>query len=398
VGLREYLAVLRRRWLTVLITVGVFIGLAGVISAAREPVYETSIDLFVLARNADDSVDYNANLLAEDRTQTYARLVETRRVAEAVVEDLDLSDDPSDISGRINAQAREDSVIVLVTVRDASPQRAQAIADSVGRVLPPLMREVERADERDGLSIQIEPLGAAPLPTSPATPSSRTLVLIGGMVGLVAGLVLALVRHAFDPRVRCLDDLAHVPAPVIGIVGAIRGSGRWNKQPAADDRRYRLVRLSLERLGADTRSMLITTTRRERVATARVVQSLARAFTDAGRRAEVLDGGRLSPTGAPSSLAELPGDADVVLVDGPPLLTSVDGILIAAKVSSVLLCVECGRSRKADVQQAAELLISLGVPLWLLLIERRHGRHPSRSAPQPEAIDPSELQVEQTVP
>ena len=217
-GLREYLAVLRRRWLTVLITVGVFIGLAGLISAAREPVYETSIDLFVLARNADDSVDYNANLLAEDRTQTYARLVETRRVAEAVVEDLDLSDDPSDISGRITGQAREDSVIVLVTVRDASPQRAQAIADSVGRVLPPLMREVERADEPDELSIHIEPLGSAPLPTSPATPSSRTLLLIGGMVGLVAGLVLALVRHAFDPRVRCLDDLAHVPAPVIGIV------------------------------------------------------------------------------------------------------------------------------------------------------------------------------------
>jgi succinoglycan biosynthesis transport protein ExoP len=399
VGLQDYLAVLRQRWLTVVLTAGVFIALAGLISSSREPDYETSIDLFVLARNADASVNYQASLLAEDRAQTYARLVETRRVAEAVVEDLDLSADPRDIAARIDGQANPDSVMVEVTVRDSSPRRAKEIADSIGRVLPPLIRELERANEGDGLSIDIEPLGSAPLPTSPTTPSLRTLLLIGATIGFVAGLALALVRHAFDPRVRRLDDLALVPAPVIGVVPPDRRLGRRNKQPA-EDQRYRLVRLSLERLGADTTSMLITTSGPDNLTTARAVRSLAQAFTDAGERAKIVDGHCLSPTGARSAIAELPnGDADVVLVDGPPVLTSADGLLLAAQVSSVLLVVQGGRSRKSDVRQASELLTSLGVPFWLLLSERRRRRRPRRKAPRPEAVGRTVLQVDQpTVP
>jgi capsular polysaccharide biosynthesis protein len=399
VGLHDYLAVLRRRWLTVVLTAGAFIALAVLISSAREPAYETSIDLFVLARDADASVNYEASLLAQDRAQTYARLIETRRVAAAVVDDLELSADPRDIAGQISGRADPDSVIVEVTVRDRSPQQAKEIADSIGRVLPPLTRELERANDGEGLSIDIEPLGLAPLPSSPVSPSLSTLVLIGGTIGIVAGLALAMARHAFDPRIRRVDDLADVPAPVIGIVTGNRRRGRPTTEPE-DDQSYRLVRLTLARLGADTTRMLITSSGRDKLTTARQVRSLAQAFVDAGDKTKIVDGRCLSPDGAGATLAELrTEDADVVLVDGPPMLTSPDGLLVAAHMSCVLLVVQAGRSRKADARQASEMLTNLGIPLWLLFIERRHGRRTRRTAPRPEPVGPTVLEVDQrTVP
>jgi capsular polysaccharide biosynthesis protein len=404
VGLQEYLAVLRQRWLTVVVTAGLFIALASVIGASRQPVYESSIDLFVLARNAEATVDHTASLLAEDRAETYAELIETRRVAEAVIQDLDLSADAGHIAAQLDGQARPDSVMIAATARDTTPERAQALASSVGRVLPTVVRELEHADERDGasvggVSIDIVPVGSAPLPTSPASDPFLALLLIGGMVGLVAGLALALVRHRFDPIVRQLDDLAHLPAPVIGIVDADAGLDPGGAKPAANDERYQLVRLSLERLGADTTSVLITTSGPERRSPARAAQSLARAFGAAGMTAKIVDLHGLSTARIQAALDEVRSEGQhVVLILGPPVLTSVDGVLIATQVSSVLLVVHGGRSKKADVQRAVELLATLGVQVWLLLVERSHPQRSRRKAPLPEPVGHAVLRAEQPVP
>jgi len=405
VELQDYLAVLRRRWLTVVITAGLFMVLAGAIAASREPAYETSIDLFVVGRSADGTIDYTSGLMAEDRAQTYARLIGTRRVGEAIVEDLGLSADPGAIAAKLDGRASPDSVVVVATVRDSTPEGAQKIANSLGRVLPTLVRELERTGRSGESSIDIVPLGSAPLSTSSANASLWTLLLIGGTVGLVAGLALALVHQRFDPVVRSLDDLARVPASVIGIVHVRRGRER-DVGRSGHDERFALVRLSLERLGVETTSMLITTGGPERREAARAVNSLARAFAIAGQKVKIVDVSQsiasvavfgaddpvphetfgLPPTGAEALLAELPkGDADVVLVYGPPLLSSVDGILIATEVSSVLLVVHGGRSRKADVVEAVRLLSSLGVPAHLLLVQSLHRWRPRRNAPTPEA-------------
>ena len=120
--LQNYRAVLRRRWLTVVLTAAAFVVLAGMISASRAPVYETSIDLYVVGRSADGADDYTAGLLAKDRARTYAQLIATRRVAEAIIEDLGLSANPGSVSAQLDGRVSPDSLLVVATVRDLIPE------------------------------------------------------------------------------------------------------------------------------------------------------------------------------------------------------------------------------------------------------------------------------------
>jgi succinoglycan biosynthesis transport protein ExoP len=251
VELHDYVAVLRRRWLTVVLTALLFMVLAGVVAASRAPVYETSIDFYVLGRSADGTLDYTAGLLAEDRARTYARLIGTRRVAEAIVADLRLSADPAAVSAQLDGRATPDSVLVVATVRDSTPERAQAIAHSLGEVLPMLVQQLEDSGQGGTSSISIVPLGSAPFPTSAANASFSALLVIGATVGLVAGLAAALVRDRLDPIVRRLDDLAQMPASVISILEVQKRPGPDGDSSGRDER-FGLVRLSLERMGVDT--------------------------------------------------------------------------------------------------------------------------------------------------
>jgi non-specific protein-tyrosine kinase len=87
-----------------------------------------------------------------------------------------------------------------------------------------------------------------------------------------------------------------------------------------------------------------------------------------------VDGLRLLPAGPPppnpaelldrpaaaALLAGLRADADVVLVDAPPLLAVTDAALLAARLDGVLLVLAAGKSRRDHAERARELLDRVG--------------------------------------
>ncbi|MGJ8501010.1 hypothetical protein, partial [Glaesserella parasuis] len=59
----------------------------------------------------------------------------------------------------------------------------------------------------------------ARLPSAPSSPNVKLDVAVGAIVGAVAGVVFALVRRAFDRRVRSARDISDaVDASVVGIL------------------------------------------------------------------------------------------------------------------------------------------------------------------------------------
>jgi capsular exopolysaccharide synthesis family protein len=62
-------------------------------------------------------------------------------------------------------------------------------------------------------------------------------------------------------------------------------------------------------------------------------------------------------------IARLRQEADVVLVDAPPVVLATDAVELATQVDGVLLTVSAGRTKRDDAQQAVHLLKRVGARL-----------------------------------
>ena len=56
-------------------------------------------------------------------------------------------------------------------------------------------------------------------------------------------------------------------------------------------------------------------------------------------------------------LAALQDEADIVVVDSPPVLTVTDALIMASRMSGVLLVVEAGATRRAGLLKAMDALM-----------------------------------------
>ena len=53
-------------------------------------------------------------------------------------------------------------------------------------------------------------------------------------------------------------------------------------------------------------------------------------------------------------------ETDVVIFDSPPLLAVTDSVVLGAQVARVVLVVQAGRTRRAQLQRAKDMLESVG--------------------------------------
>ena len=62
-------------------------------------------------------------------------------------------------------------------------------------------------------------------------------------------------------------------------------------------------------------------------------------------------------------LEQVAADADLVLLDAPPVITVTDAALLAAKVDGVLLVVSAGHTKRDHAQRAKDLLAKVNARL-----------------------------------
>jgi capsular exopolysaccharide synthesis family protein len=107
--------------------------------------------------------------------------------------------------------------------------------------------------------------------------------------------------------------------------------------------------------------------------------TLASAIVETGvDRVRLLPGGEASPTVGElwgtltmrRRLAEMREQADLVIIDSPPLLGTSDPILIARLVDGVVLVIDPRRSLRRDVARAAALVRSTGVRVLGAVLNR----------------------------
>ena len=221
---RKPIEVVRRRWLWLAVGPVVGLLLAGLWAASSTPTYRASASVFFSLQFGDSaSALVQGSTYTQSQVTSYAQLATSPVVLQPVIDELDLPLNARQLAGRVSAAPPVDTVIVEVTVTDTSAADSARIADAVVASLSDTVERLSPEDTTGKPTVQATTVAPAEVPTGPASPRVGLGLVVGLLLGLLAGAAGAWVRELLDTRVRDAVDLADLTTrPVIGTIDADR--------------------------------------------------------------------------------------------------------------------------------------------------------------------------------
>ncbi|MCU1656112.1 MAG: protein tyrosine kinase [Pseudonocardiales bacterium] len=418
--LRSYLRALRKSWWVLLLFV--VLGVAGGMfrNAQATRIYASHVTFYVSTPAATDANALSADQFAQRRTNSYVELLSSDRLANAVVSQTGLSVSPGVIKGEISGSAQPNTVLLKATVKDPSPSRALAIAQGVATTFPTM---VDGLDNR-GLRTSTVVLNVVSGPTTshtPVLPRKSLNITFGVGIGLIIGLVLAVLRELRDNTVRNIDALR--AATDMGVIGDIPFDSAAKNEPLVVGSQLRgkraealrQLRTNLQFVNPDRPAkVIVVTSSTAGEGKSMTSTNLAVVFAEAGwhvllieadmRRPRAMDylgieravgltnvligqvsvdevlqtwgsdGLHVLPSGSlppnPSELlnsqnmeeliANLRTRFDMIIIDTPPLLPVTDAAVVSVLADGAVVVVRHGKTSRAQLTAALQSLDSVG--------------------------------------
>lgn len=219
--MHRLLALLRRRFLLVIVGVVIGVLLAVGYTAKATPTYDATARLFVSTTTEDrtGSELVNAGLYAGSQVNSFAQVVTTSAVLDGVISELHLDTTVDHLASQISVSVPLNTVVLVVQVRDSNAERAAAIANSIARRLPTVIETLTRPRPTSTAPTRVSLLQSATVPSSPSSPNKKLNVLAGLVGGLVLGLIAALVAEARRRRVASVAEVEESTGiPVLGVL------------------------------------------------------------------------------------------------------------------------------------------------------------------------------------
>ncbi len=218
-AIRDYLRLLRRHgWLVVLVPV-LAVVLAAVVVHRQKPVYRASTEIFV-AQAGGTAQPQLGNL---PLIQTMTNILESNVIATTATRELGFALTPADLLGHLGVQEDPSSSILTVTYDSSNTGRALEVLRAVETTFESLIRRQLGAStslQRTGpLQIVASVIDPPHVDSGRLSPNLSRTLAFAGAIGLVIGLILALVRNALDDRIRGRRDAEEsFGAPVLGVL------------------------------------------------------------------------------------------------------------------------------------------------------------------------------------
>lgn len=188
---------IRKAWYLVALGVLAAVSVAVVMTSTTLPVYETSAT-YVVSPSQDPTIDTaeSVRTLDDPRSRaivsTYAEVLVSEAVRREAAEGLGL-----DLAGLGEYQFRSvvlpEANVVELSVTGPSPQIVVLLANTSGDIGAARFIDLYQLFD----IVQLDP---PPLPTTPANPTLTQTAVMAGALGLLGGLILALLWGA--PKVR----------------------------------------------------------------------------------------------------------------------------------------------------------------------------------------------------
>lgn len=318
----RYLAALGHQWWVVAATTVLGCFAAFGLSAVAIPQYTATATLFFAQSTSLSSNDLNQGATyTQNQMLSFARLAESPTVLQPVISALGLNTTPDEFAKVITVTTPQNTVIMDAAATDPDPVVAAHIANELTRSIAEAVSTISPLSADKTSSMNVHVIAAAATPTSPSSPDTGRNILAGGLIGLLVGALVIVLRERLDDRVRSTDVLAAVTtAPVLGTLAREKNEGKpQTPEGFGFKNREALMRMSAYLAGiegTDKKLSLLVTSSIPGEGTPRVALGLANAFAAGGRSVLILDADIRQP-----GVARITGLADSagltsVLVNG----------------------------------------------------------------------------------
>lgn len=164
------------------------------------PMYTSTTKIYVINRQSGDSLTYTDLQTGSQLTKDYQQLVTSRPVLEQVRDELGLNIDDNALRGKITVSVPTDTRIVSITVEDADPYMARAIAD---RVRIAAAKHIAAVMNTEAVNVVEE----ANLPTTISSPKIMKNTAIGGIAGAAIAVMIIVLVYILDDTIKNPDDI-----------------------------------------------------------------------------------------------------------------------------------------------------------------------------------------------
>lgn len=407
------------------VPIGALVGVvvAFLVTMMMPKTYTATTIIFIGSPAAGDSAGaYQGDLFSQQRATTYAQLFGSDDLAVKVNDDLGLGLPPDQLAAKVTAAPVEKTVLLQVSVVDATPTGAADIANAYADNFAQYVGPLENPTGGGQPSSILRVIRSAEPPAAPTSPSTVVNLGIGAFLGAAVAGGVVWLRRRFDTHVRTATDLAAATgAPILGTLpGDPERGARLLTLPAESSTEYaehvRKLRTTVQFSDTSTSALSLVVSGAASSDDAREVAAhLALMLTETGRRVALVDADLRDPAlaayvGAPPGvvglsevlagalmvedalttiahdrvsflaagrgtatvgediasnlmrnvLAELVRTFDAVIIVTATAETYADAAVLGAEVDGAVLAVRSGSATADGVRRAAESLTSSG--------------------------------------
>jgi capsular polysaccharide biosynthesis protein len=157
----------------------------------------------------------------QEITLTMAEAVDSRPVAEATIEELDLQTTPEALLGSMKVEPVDETQFIRIDYRDNDPEMARETANTVGEVFAEQVSEVSPSANAITATVW-EP---AVTPNAPVSPDPIRNTFLALVLGLMIGVALAFLLEHLDDRWRSPEEVEQVSGvPTFGVIRGFKVS------------------------------------------------------------------------------------------------------------------------------------------------------------------------------
>jgi capsular polysaccharide biosynthesis protein/MinD-like ATPase involved in chromosome partitioning or flagellar assembly len=203
----------RQLWLIVLVVVAALAAAAGT-SIKQPKVYRASSKIFV---GPSGTLNPQFGNTIQAFTQTMSSLLVSDIVAKQVIGDLGLNQTTENVLGHLHVSSTPDSAVLQVSYDSQNRAEALRILAKVGSVFTALVqKKLAHPSAPNALAVTATVFDPAHASTTPISPHPAQTLAFAGIIGLVLGIVFALLRDTLDERIHKRDEMEELfGAPVI---------------------------------------------------------------------------------------------------------------------------------------------------------------------------------------
>ena len=221
--LRDYIHIIRKRWVFLAFLALIGLGAAAIASLLATPRYEARTLSFVSVRSGDGQ-DLNNSLqqgvlYTQNIVRSFAEAVNSPAVLDPVIADADLQlhETASDLGKDVRAKIGLETVNITIAVTRDDPVEAANIANAVTASFRAQASELTRPAPDQRSPVLVTTVTPAAVPDAPVSPRTKLNLAAGLLAGLALGIGCTLLQEVLDTRIRGVRQVRDITqAPVLG--------------------------------------------------------------------------------------------------------------------------------------------------------------------------------------